>query len=157
MIFVRNLIFLRRTNYGLDKEQQGFAALVCYINGNVSPIASAVCGNFHGEALGIRAEAFYNRNIFYKSAHNSVPVNYSIIYITRIQYEKIDILCKILNFLAVRDGNIRRDCYVDCGGRIFRGEFFRGYFARVCRACLLYKRQRVLLRKRQKSLHLHKF
>lgn len=42
-------------NSSVDTSQ-GFAALVCYINGNVSPIASAVCGNFHGEALGIRAE-----------------------------------------------------------------------------------------------------
>ena len=32
----------------------GFAALVCFVNGNVSPIASAVCGNFQSAALGIK-------------------------------------------------------------------------------------------------------
>ncbi|MDE6356760.1 MAG: hypothetical protein K2L67_05900 [Clostridia bacterium] len=35
---------------------EGFAALVCYINGGVFPVASAVCGNFHGAALGIKEE-----------------------------------------------------------------------------------------------------
>ena len=34
----------------------GFAALVCFVNGEVSPIASAVCGAFSSAALGIRAE-----------------------------------------------------------------------------------------------------
>lgn len=33
---------------------RGFAALVCFVNGTVSPIASAVCGNFHSEILGIK-------------------------------------------------------------------------------------------------------
>lgn len=33
----------------------GFAALICYINGQVSPIAAAVSGNYQGEALGIKA------------------------------------------------------------------------------------------------------
>ena len=33
----------------------GFAALICFINGSVSPIASAVSGNYHGEALGIKS------------------------------------------------------------------------------------------------------
>ena len=33
---------------------RGFAALVCFVNGTVSPIASAVCGNFHSEVLGIK-------------------------------------------------------------------------------------------------------
>ncbi|MDE7453796.1 MAG: hypothetical protein K2N22_05240 [Clostridia bacterium] len=32
----------------------GFAALVCFVNGAVSPIASAVCGNFQSAALGIK-------------------------------------------------------------------------------------------------------
>lgn len=32
----------------------GFAALVCFVNGSVSPIASAVCGNFQSAALGIK-------------------------------------------------------------------------------------------------------
>ncbi|MDE5943248.1 MAG: hypothetical protein K2H30_03465 [Clostridia bacterium] len=32
----------------------GFAALVCFVNGNVSPIASAVCGNYQSAALGIK-------------------------------------------------------------------------------------------------------
>lgn len=33
----------------------GFAALLCFINGQVAPIASAISGNFHGEALGIKS------------------------------------------------------------------------------------------------------
>ena len=33
----------------------GFAALICFINGQVAPVASAVSGNFHGEALGIKS------------------------------------------------------------------------------------------------------
>lgn len=33
----------------------GFAALICFINGQVSPIASAVSGNYRGEALGIKS------------------------------------------------------------------------------------------------------
>lgn len=34
----------------------GFAALVCFVNGGVQPVASAVCGNFHAVALGLKAE-----------------------------------------------------------------------------------------------------
>ena len=34
----------------------GFAALICFVNGTVSPIASAVCGNFHSQVLGIKEE-----------------------------------------------------------------------------------------------------
>lgn len=41
----------------------GFAALVCYINGSVSPVASAVSGNFHGAALTIKAEVERAENI----------------------------------------------------------------------------------------------
>lgn len=33
----------------------GFAALICFINGSVAPVASAVSGNYHGEALGIKS------------------------------------------------------------------------------------------------------
>lgn len=32
----------------------GFAALVCFVNGTVAPVASAVCGNFHSQVLGIK-------------------------------------------------------------------------------------------------------
>lgn len=35
---------------------KGFAALVCFVNGTVSPIASAVCGAFQSAAIGIREE-----------------------------------------------------------------------------------------------------
>ncbi len=42
-------------NSQLDTSK-GFAALVCFINGGVSAVASAVSGNFHGAALGIREE-----------------------------------------------------------------------------------------------------
>lgn len=41
----------------------GFAALVCFINGGVYPVASAVCGNFRGEALGIKAEVEKTENL----------------------------------------------------------------------------------------------
>ena len=41
----------------------GFAALVCYINGGVYPVASAVSGNFHGAALTIKAEVERAENI----------------------------------------------------------------------------------------------
>ncbi|MCM1237632.1 MAG: hypothetical protein NC489_46815 [Ruminococcus flavefaciens] len=41
----------------------GFAALVCFINGGVFPVASAVCGNFRGEALGLKAEVERRENI----------------------------------------------------------------------------------------------
>ena len=35
----------------------GFAALICYVNnGEVSPVASAVCGPFRSAAIGIREE-----------------------------------------------------------------------------------------------------
>lgn len=34
----------------------GFAALICFVNGTVSSIASAVCGNFHSAAIGLREE-----------------------------------------------------------------------------------------------------
>lgn len=35
---------------------RGFAALICFVNGGVSAVASAVSGNFHGAALGIKEE-----------------------------------------------------------------------------------------------------
>lgn len=41
----------------------GFAALICYINGGVYPIAAAVSGNFHGAALTIKAEVERAENI----------------------------------------------------------------------------------------------
>lgn len=34
----------------------GFAAIICFVNGEVSSIASAVCGNFHSAAIGLREE-----------------------------------------------------------------------------------------------------
>ena len=35
---------------------EGFAALICFVNDGVSPVASAVCGAFQSAALGIREE-----------------------------------------------------------------------------------------------------
>lgn len=35
---------------------KGFAALICFVNGGVSAVASAVSGNFHGVTLGIREQ-----------------------------------------------------------------------------------------------------
>ena len=34
----------------------GFAALICFVNDEVAPVASAVCGNFHSAAIGIKEE-----------------------------------------------------------------------------------------------------
>lgn len=34
----------------------GFAALICFVNGGISPVASAVCGDFHSALTGIRSE-----------------------------------------------------------------------------------------------------
>ncbi|MDE6001202.1 MAG: hypothetical protein K2G96_02635, partial [Clostridia bacterium] len=34
----------------------GFAALICFVGGTVSPVASAVCGNFQSAAIGIKEE-----------------------------------------------------------------------------------------------------
>lgn len=41
----------------------GFAALICYIKGQVFPVASAVCGNFHDVALGLKAEIEREENL----------------------------------------------------------------------------------------------
>lgn len=35
---------------------EGFASLICFVNGEVSPVASAVCGAFHSAIPGIREE-----------------------------------------------------------------------------------------------------
>lgn len=35
---------------------QGFAALVCFVKGQVSPIATAICGSFHESALDLKRE-----------------------------------------------------------------------------------------------------
>lgn len=53
----------------------GFAALVCYINGQVSPIASAVSGNFHGAALTLKQEAERLENIFRERAGKPAPTD----------------------------------------------------------------------------------
>lgn len=42
---------------------QGFAALICFVNGQVSPIASAICGSFHDIALDIRREVERAENV----------------------------------------------------------------------------------------------
>ena len=34
----------------------GFAALICFVNDDVAPVASAVCGAFHSAAIGIKEE-----------------------------------------------------------------------------------------------------
>lgn len=34
----------------------GFAALICFVNGSVNPIASAICGGFQSAAIGIKEE-----------------------------------------------------------------------------------------------------
>ena len=42
---------------------QGFAALVCFVNGQVSPIAAAICGSFHEIALDLRREVERAENV----------------------------------------------------------------------------------------------
>ncbi len=41
----------------------GFAALVCFINGGVYPVATAICGNYRDVALGIKAEVERQENL----------------------------------------------------------------------------------------------
>ena len=41
----------------------GFAALICFVNDEVSPVASAVCGAFHSAAIGIREEVERQENL----------------------------------------------------------------------------------------------
>lgn len=41
----------------------GFAALICFVNDEVAPVASAVCGAFHTAAIGIREEIERQENI----------------------------------------------------------------------------------------------
>lgn len=36
---------------------KGFAALICYVNGGVFPVASAICGNYQGVALSLKSKA----------------------------------------------------------------------------------------------------
>lgn len=46
----------------------GFAALICFVNGEVSPVASAVCGAFHSSVVGIREEIERQENLKRKEA-----------------------------------------------------------------------------------------
>ena len=48
---------------------KGFAAVICYVNGSVQLLASAVCGNFHGAAFGLKGEIERAEKI--KCAENS--------------------------------------------------------------------------------------
>ena len=50
---------------------EGFAALICFVNDGVSPVASAVCGEFHSAIDGIRAEIERQENI----KGSGVPLN----------------------------------------------------------------------------------
>lgn len=42
---------------------QGFASLICLVKGQVYPVASAICGNFHDTALSIKAEVEKAENL----------------------------------------------------------------------------------------------
>lgn len=48
----------------------GFAALICFVNGEVSPVASAVCGAFHTAAIGIREAIEKQENIVSNTSFN---------------------------------------------------------------------------------------
>lgn len=59
-------IFVDGENYEGATEldtAKGFAALICFVNGQVSPVASAVCGNFKGEVLALKAETEKRENL----------------------------------------------------------------------------------------------
>ena len=43
--------------------ENGFAALICYVKGQVFPIASAVCGNNHDVTLNLKAEVEREENL----------------------------------------------------------------------------------------------
>ena len=54
----KNIVVLDEDVYEGDAGIEitcGFAALICFINGQVSPVASAVSGNYRGEVLGIKS------------------------------------------------------------------------------------------------------
>ncbi|MCH5148671.1 MAG: hypothetical protein J1G05_04845 [Clostridiales bacterium] len=53
----KNTVVFEGDTYESDDEidtGSGFAALICFVNGQVSPIASAVSGNYRGEAIDIK-------------------------------------------------------------------------------------------------------
>ncbi len=52
-VVVENCIFEGKSS--LDTSA-GFAAVICYVNGGVQLLASAVCGNFQAEVFGLKAE-----------------------------------------------------------------------------------------------------
>lgn len=41
----------------------GFATLICFVNGEVAPVASAVCGPYHSAVIGIREEIEKQENL----------------------------------------------------------------------------------------------
>lgn len=47
---------------GVDTSQ-GFASLICLVKGQVYPVASAICGNFHDTALSIKGEVEKAENL----------------------------------------------------------------------------------------------
>ena len=47
---------------GVDTAE-GFASLICFVNDGVAPVASAVCGDFQGAIIGIRAEIERQENV----------------------------------------------------------------------------------------------
>lgn len=49
----------------------GFAALICYVNGGVYPVASAICGNFYGVALKLKEEVEKAENLSAAAAKKS--------------------------------------------------------------------------------------
>lgn len=50
---VENCLFEGKSPVDTGK---GFAAVICYVNGGVQLLASAVCGNFQAEVFGLKAE-----------------------------------------------------------------------------------------------------
>lgn len=59
----------------------GFAALICFVNDDVAPVASAVCGSFHSAALGIKDEIERQEN-----AKREVPIKYEDEALSEVNY-----------------------------------------------------------------------
>ena len=60
---------------------EGFAALICFVNDEVSPVASAVCGAFHSAAIGIKDEIERQEN-----AKREAPVKYEDEALSEVNY-----------------------------------------------------------------------
>ena len=66
---------------GVDTSE-GFAALICFVNEEVSPVASAVCGSFHSAILGMREEIERQEN----ARRNTAEIKYEDEALAQVNY-----------------------------------------------------------------------